>query len=150
VLVVVVSGLFVVMQFIRPERSNPPVDPARTLEARLAVPADVAGILERSCQDCHTHKTRWPWYSRFAPGSWLLARDVNEARDELNLSEWDSYDEETAAEQLEAMCEETKEGEMPLRPYTWLHPGARLSSADVEQLCAWTERARREIGAADR
>ena len=144
-LVVVVSGLFVVMQFIRPERSNPPVDPARALEAHVAVPDEVARILERSCQDCHTHKTRWPWYSQVAPGSWLLARDVSQARDELNFSEWDNYDEESAAEQLEEICEQVKVGEMPLRPYTWLHPGAKLSSADVEKLCAWTERAGHEI-----
>jgi hypothetical protein len=146
----VVFGFFVLLQAVRPERTNPPVDPANTLESHVTVPQDVAAILERSCRDCHTHETRWPWYSQIAPTSMLLARDVREARDELNFSEWGDYDAETADEQLHEMCEEVREGVMPLRPYTWLHPEAKLSPADVEVLCAWTEKARAEVKAADR
>jgi Haem-binding domain len=111
----------------------------------LTVPREVATILDRSCRDCHTNETRWPWYSHVAPASLLLSHDVREGRDLLNFSEWSDYDTETADEQLTEICKEVREGEMSLRPHTWLHPEAKLSSRDVEVLCAWTEKARAEV-----
>ena len=137
--------MFTAIQLFPPERTNPPVDRARTLQARMPVPADIGAILERSCRDCHSNETRWPWYSRVAPASWLLAYDVRTARDEMNFSEWGDYDAEDASHLLEEACEMVREGEMPLYPYTWLHPGATLSAADVDRLCEWTEAARQEI-----
>lgn len=145
VLLGVFFAMFAALQLVRPERTNPPVDPSMRLDAQLTVPREVAAILERSCRDCHTNETRWPWYSQVAPPSLLLAHDVREGRDELNFSEWGDYDAETADEQLEEICEMVTDGEMPLRPYTWLHPDARLSAADVSRLCEWTEQARREL-----
>jgi hypothetical protein len=147
VLIAVLFGFFVLLQAVRPERTNPPVDPANKLDAQVSVPPQVAAILDRSCRDCHTHETRWPWYSQIAPASLLLARDVREARDEMNFSEWGDYDAETADEQLHEICEQVREGAMPLGPYTWLHPAAKLSPRDVEVLCAWTETARAEVKA---
>jgi hypothetical protein len=145
VLAAVVAGVFVVLQLVRPERTNPPVDPSMRLDAHVTVPADVGDILDRSCRDCHTNETRWPWYSHVAPPSLLLARDVREGRDELNLSEWGDYDGETAVEQLDEMCTQVREGSMPLLPYTWMHRAARLSPEDVTRLCEWTKRAREEV-----
>jgi hypothetical protein len=147
VLLVVVLGFFVLLQAVRPERTNPPVDPANKLDAHLTVPPDVAAILNRSCRDCHTNDTRWPWYSHVAPASLLLSHDVREGRDEMNLSEWADYDAETMDEQLAEICQQVRDGAMPLRPYTWLHREASLSSRDVELLCAWTEQARAEVKA---
>ena len=147
VLLLVLVVFFLALQLVRPERTNPPVDPAMRIDAHLTVPPDVAAILGRSCRDCHTHETRWPWYSHVAPPSLLLAHDVREGRDELNFSEWGDYDEETASDQLEEICEQIRDGVMPLRPYTWLHPDAKLSAADVDRLCQWTEQARAEIAA---
>jgi len=142
---VIAIVMFAAIQLFPPERTNPPVDPARTLEAHVAIPADIAAILERSCRDCHSNETTWPWYSYVAPASWLLAYDVREARGEMNFSEWGDYDAEDASHLLEEACELVEEGEMPLPPYTWLHPGAKLSEADVARLCEWTEAARQEI-----
>src|ERR1051325_2772912 len=76
--------LLIVAQFIRPARTNTPVDPAKELQA----PQPVASILQRSCNDCHSNGTVWPWYAQVAPVSWLLARDVRQGRREMNLSEW--------------------------------------------------------------
>jgi Haem-binding domain len=142
---VTAAALFLVAQLWRPERANPPTDAAQTLAAQVQVPRDVQGILDRSCRDCHTYETRWPWYSRVAPASWLLARDVATGRDELNLSDWGQYDAETAGEQLEAICEQVREREMPLPAYVMLHGEARLTGGDVETLCRWTEVARRAL-----
>jgi hypothetical protein len=145
----VVGALAVLAQFWRPEYTNPATDPSQTLAAQLSVPGDVQTILDRSCRDCHSHDTRWPWYSHVAPTSWLLARDVATGRDELNFSEWGQYDPETAGEQLEAICSQVRERAMPLPPYRLLHSEARLTAQDVETLCRWTEAARAALPPAE-
>jgi hypothetical protein len=109
------------------------------------VPADpqVRAILERSCYDCHSRKTRWPWYAHVAPVSWLLSRDVHEGRKHVDFTAWDSYSEKKRAKKLGDVWEEVEQGEMPLWFYVPLHPEARLSDADRESLHAWT----RSLGA---
>jgi hypothetical protein len=83
--------LFLAAQIYQPERSNPPIDESKTIFATLNVSPDVKAILDRSCSDCHTNNTRWPWYSYVAPTSWLTARDVKNGRSSLNLSVWGTY-----------------------------------------------------------
>jgi hypothetical protein len=126
-----VAGLAVAIQIIPVDRSNPPV------EEPLPLPPEVAEIVRTSCYDCHSHETRWPWYGYVAPASWLVARDVREGRDELNLSTWTRYDAEERAENFEEMWEVIEEGEMPPWFYTPLHPGAKLSDAERAALRAW-------------
>ena len=87
---------FMVMQFIRPAKTNPLVDDASTMSARLQVTPEVEAILNRSCIDCHSYKTVWPWYSKVAPISWLLVSDVNEGRKHFNLSNWPTDPKEAA------------------------------------------------------
>jgi hypothetical protein len=136
VFAVLVAGI----QFIRPDRTNPPVDPALV----LATPADVQAILDRSCADCHSSNTHWPWYSNIAPVSWRLADHVKEGRNELSFSEFGAYTPKKAAHKMEEVCEQVKKGEMPLKDYLLLHNGSRLSEADKQRLCEWStsERAR--------
>src|ERR1700759_1058326 len=57
-------------------------------------PADVTGVFERSCQNCHSERTEWPWYSYVAPLSWLIEGDVHDGRSHMNLSNWGAYTEE--------------------------------------------------------
>jgi hypothetical protein len=139
--------IVVALQFVRPERTNPPVDPTARMQVHVQVPPEVQAILDRSCRDCHSNETRWPWYSAVAPMSFLLVHDVTEGRDELNFSEWSDYDEETAGKQLQHICEEVREGEMPIKAYALVHPEAKLSPQDVERLCGWTTTARATIAA---
>lgn len=134
--------LLVVAQVIRPARTNPPLDPAKELQA----PEPVASILVRSCQDCHSHRTIWPWYSQVAPVSWLLARDVREARRHLNFSEWTTQTPRRTAHKFEEVCEMVFEShEMPLWFYVPLHPSAKLSDADRKTLCDWAKAERARI-----
>lgn len=136
-LVVVGTGI----QFVRPARTNPPVDPAATLEARVAVPAQVAVILHRGCRDCHSNETRWPWYSGVAPISWWVIDHVNHGRSHFNYSEWAKYRPDEVTKLLEGSCELTQKGAMPLPSYLWMHRHAQLSGADIATLCAWTRTA---------
>jgi hypothetical protein len=126
------------IQAIRPAKTNPPVDETKTIRANTTMSPEVAAILDRACNDCHSNKTTWPWYSQVAPVSWLLVDDVNDGRKELSLSDWGTYDSKKKARKLKKICEEVEEGGMPLKSYLLLHPAARLSDSDKQTLCDWT------------
>src|SRR3990172_10477480 len=115
----------VLAQLVPVSRTNPPV------EQEVDAPPDARAVLERSCYDCHSHATRWPWYAWVAPVSWLVAHDVSEAREHLNFSTWGRYDAEERGENLEEIAEMLEEGEMPPWFYLPLHPHARLSDAEL-------------------
>jgi hypothetical protein len=142
---VAAAVFFVLAQFVPLERSNPPADARHDIVAQLAPPASVAGAFDRSCRDCHANSTRWPWYSRVAPVSWIVLDDVKSGRRHLNLSEWGSYDKARAAEKLNDMCEQVKAGEMPDFKYTLIHRDAKLSDAEVQAICGWTAATRSGI-----
>jgi hypothetical protein len=131
-------AIFLLIQLWRPARENPPARPEDTIVARTSMPPEVASILERSCKDCHSHETAWPWYSHVAPVSWILAHDVQEGREHLNLSEWSRYGNEDGALHLGEMCKEVRSGAMPMSRYVRVHPEASLSDEDRRKLCEWT------------
>ncbi len=142
-------AVFVGIQFVPVSRSNPPVDPAQTVEHKVSVPADVSAILNRSCKDCHSNETVWPAYAYVAPASWFLASHVNKAREDMNLSEWGNYDSDAARDILLEVCRQVKKGAMPVASYTLIHRSATLSPADVAALCAWTDATRKALQAAE-
>lgn len=139
--------LFIAAQAIRPSMTNPPVDEGRTLQAKAQIPPQVYGIMERSCNDCHSNKTSWPWYAQITPVSWYLAHHVDEGRRELNISDWARYDNRRATRKLGEICEQVKEGEMPLKTYLMIHPSAKLSDADRQALCDWANQESARISA---
>lgn len=133
-----VIALLVVLQFIRPAKTNPSVKDTQTIEAHLQVSAPVAAILDRSCRDCHSNNTRWPWYSHVAPVSWYVIDHVNHGRSHLNFSDWGSLSSRDAETMLNAICKEVKSGAMPLTSYTRMHRDAKLTPQDVNTICDWT------------
>jgi hypothetical protein len=138
----VVLILLIGAQFVGADRTNPPSKPGASLLSLKSTPPGVRAILDRSCRDCHSNDTRWPWYSHVAPVSWLLLQDVHEGRDRLNYSAWTSYDSDDQDKLLNGMCKLTTKGRMPLPSYLWIHRDAKLSDADVKTLCAWSDKMR--------
>ena len=134
-----IAVVFLGLQFVRPTRTNPSVDQTQTIHAHLQITPPVAAILDRSCHDCHSNSTRWPWYSNVAPASWFLVDHVNDARSHLNFSEWGKLDKRQSDKKLGEMCEEVTDKMMPLDSYTWIHRSAKLSDADIKVICEWTE-----------
>lgn len=114
-----VAGLVVVAQFVQPDRSNPRV----TREVRWDTEA-TRDLARRTCYDCHSNETVWPWYSSVAPVSWLVARDVTEGREHLNFSAWDRPN-----HGRDEIIRMVREGEMPPGRYALLHPEARLDDS---------------------
>lgn len=139
IVVIVLALGFVVIQFFRPNFSNPPENPGETLEASTQVPPDVDAIFNRSCADCHSNRTAYPWYSQVAPSSWLLSDHVQEGRQELNISVWNTYDTRKKVRKLGAICDEVGKGEMPLSSYLLIHWDAKLREGDAKTICDWSE-----------
>ena len=145
IIAIVLVAAFAVIQFIRPDFTNPPVVQADTLEANLQVPENVKTILDRSCKDCHTNETRYPWYSYIQPSAWFLANHIAEGRGQLNYSTWKTYPAAKQRRKLSQVCEQVQSGEMPLPSYLWVHRDAQMSDADIRILCDWTEAASAKI-----
>ena len=135
---VLLAIAFIGLQFIRPERTNPAVVAANVLRA----PRNIEPILRRSCYDCHSSETRWPWYSHIAPFSWRVVQDVREGRDEMSFSEWNTYSQSRRDHLMEEICDQVEKGEMPLKPYVIMHPRADLTIEDKRALCVWARQAR--------
>jgi len=129
---IILAAVLLAIQLVPVDTSNPPV------KADVQTPADVKAILRRSCFDCHSHETTWPWYSRVAPFSWLVARHVHEGREDLNFSRWPTYDFEAQDLILRDIHKVISEDEMPLQSYLLGHPGARLSPQDKKTLLDWS------------
>ena len=127
--------IFAAAQLVRPERTNPPIDPSRTIQAQVENASELGAVLDRSCGDCHSNATEWRWYTQVAPVSWLMARGVAKGREAVNFSEWGTYLSDQQRALLALSCQDAKEGKMP-GPYTLLRPETRLSAQDIETLCA--------------
>jgi Haem-binding domain len=139
--------LAVVIQFLPPKPTNPPVDKSKTLEVHLQVPPQVDAILNRSCKDCHSNRTVWPWYAHVAPFSWVVVDDVNRARVHFNLSDWTvPGDPPQMSRRLDLMCKETQQGFMPPITYWMVHRKAKLSSEDIKVLCSWARSVAASMG----
>lgn len=129
---------FIGIQFIRPDRSTQTFAATDDLFATGAVPPDVAAIFERSCNDCHTNQTRYPWYSNVAPVSWWLVDHVQHGREHMNFNAWNTYDDRKKIRRLEDICAMVEAYTMPLPSYLLAHRDAVLTANDKTVLCEWT------------
>ena len=137
--------VFAAAQLVRPERANPPVDASHTIQAQVGTASGLVAVLDRACSDCHSNRTVWPWYSQIAPLSWLMAYGVKEGRNAVNFSEWAAYPTERQRRLLVESCRDVSTSKMP-GSYTLLRPDTRLSSQDIETICAATRETQTNAG----
>lgn len=128
---------FIVLQFFRPDFTNPPVNEPENLLASPDIPENVSAILSRSCKDCHSNETAFPWYSKIQPSAWFLAGHIEDGRRELNFSVWNTYEVRRKRRKLDEICEQIEERLMPLPSYLWIHRSAALSVEEIKILCGW-------------
>jgi hypothetical protein len=109
--------------------------------SEVVAPPEVATVFRRSCYDCHSNRTRWPWYTHVEPASRIALRDVAEGRRRLNFSDWGAYvgDPETAITKLGKIRDSMAEGAMPPWYYRLLHRDAALSAADRKLVVDWCD-----------
>jgi hypothetical protein len=130
----------IAIEIFQPERTNPPVVLSKSLQAHQNVPPDVSAPLLRSCGDCHSNQTRWPWYSRVAPFSWVIVDDVNEGRRHMNFDDWEALDgAKTANDRLTGICKEIEDKGMPPYSYRLAHRDLRLNPQEIAKICAWSQ-----------
>jgi Haem-binding domain len=132
---VVFAAAVAAIQFVPVDRVNPPV------ESDIAAPDEVKKILRRSCYDCHSNETRWPWYARVAPVSWLIASDVSEGRREVNFSVWRQFTGARRVRKFKEIVEQVEGNKMPQWYYVLFHPDAKLEARDKEILLNWAKQA---------
>jgi hypothetical protein len=133
-------AVLAVIQLIQPSRTNPAVTASRTIEAHVQIPRDVGQVLQRTCYDCHSNATVWPWYAYVAPISWYVAHDVNAARRHVNFQDWEAQiNPQEGKEHLGLICKLVRNGQMPPADYRVMHKGTDLSPAEVSAVCAWSQ-----------
>jgi mono/diheme cytochrome c family protein len=133
-----VAVLFVAAQGINRPTTSP--GSAAQIHQPSRMPGSVQAVVNRSCKDCHSAETAWPWYGRLAPVSWLIERDVREGRKRLDFTKWAAADSKgPTLGEAEEMCGAVSTGDMPPAPYRFMHPKARLTSEDVAVFCQWAE-----------
>jgi hypothetical protein len=131
---------FIAIQFInRPDKTTTQEVTPGHITKVMTVPQNVESILKRSCYDCHSNHTVWPWYTAVAPVSWLVADDVTKGRKKMNFSEWAKIPDAKKEARLNEICEQIKSDEMPLPKYLTIHGDAKLTQTDKDILCKWVE-----------
>lgn len=126
-LLLLVLGVFLVLQFIPVDRSNPESNQAEDFLVATKAPEQISSLMKSACYDCHSNTTVWPWYSYMAPASWVVSSHVEEGREELNFSIWETFDLKRKDHKLEECVEAITEGWMPERGYVKMHEEAVLT-----------------------
>ncbi len=130
-------AVLVVIQFVRPTRNISTNETPNEISKFYDVPAEVQAVLKKSCYDCHSNNTMYPWYTNIQPvGLWLQSH-INEGKGELNFSEFGAYPQKKAKHKFEEIEEAVGEGEMPLSSYTLIHRDTKLTSEQSSAIAAW-------------
>ncbi len=144
VLLVAFAGI----QFVRPARNLGEPEGPDSIVRHHAVPDKVRAVLARSCYDCHSDRTHYPWYAEVQPVRWWLDSHIEDGRRHLNLSAFARYDAERAAHKLDEIVDTVAVARsMPLESYTWVHRDAILTQEEINLIADWAEALRDEIEA---
>ena len=109
---------------------------------------ETLGLIQRACQNCHSFNTELPLYGRIAPMSWLMARDVQQARLHMNLSQWREYPAKDRVMLLSEVGSAVRNHVMPVQRYVLLHSEARLSDPERDRIYRWTRAERKRLRSA--
>jgi hypothetical protein len=136
----ILIAILLIIQFIRPTK-NLLADDVHTMSTKYEVPESVNSLLQKSCYDCHSNKTNYPWYSEIQPFGWWLNNHIEEGKGELNFSTFTTRPIAVQNHKFEEIIETIKEGEMPLPSYTWLglHAEAKLTEQQKEEITRWAD-----------
>jgi hypothetical protein len=133
----VAATIFVLIQFVQPARNESGQVLDTDISKTVSVPENVQSILSKSCYDCHSNNTRYPWYNRIQPGGWFMAYHVRNAKEKLNFSDFGSYTKRRQESKLKSIAKQIEDEAMPLSSYTLIHRNAILSSSEKEAITTW-------------
>lgn len=144
---IVILIILIAIQFVRPNKNTSAAAQPANITQLYTTGDDVKTILGKSCYDCHSNNTDYPWYFNIQPVAWWLDSHINEGKNHLNFDEFGNYPAARKYHALEESIEQVKEGEMPLNSYTWIHTDAKLSDAQRKVFVDWCEAIRADIKA---
>lgn len=121
-------------QFITVKKTNPPVT------GEVYAPPVVMEILKRSCYNCHSNETKWPFYAYVAPVSWFIVDDVSDGRAKLNFTEWDKISHDKRIKIKKKILKEISEGDMPIAGYKFIHPNSEVTYDEQQIIRKWVTR----------
>lgn len=134
---IVLLAVIILIQFIRPERNmGSSLSPSDITHA-TSVPQEVQTILTKSCFDCHSDHTEYPWYTNIQPVGWFLAGHVTDGKKEINFSQFNTYSIRRKIKKYHEIEDEIQEGEMPLDSYLWIHGDAVLNPTQKKLVIDW-------------
>lgn len=131
--------VFVIAQFFGPEKNQGEVSSLETFISETNPPDNVKQIMKESCFDCHSDRTRYPWYFNVTPLNYWIADHINHGKGEVNFSEWANYSLKKKEHKMEELWEEVKKKEMPLDSYTWTHSEANLTDDQIKAVVDWAK-----------
>ena len=129
---------FIIIQFIRPAKNIAAAGPQH-IEALYPMPANVKSIMRVACYDCHSDSTRYPWYNNIQPVTWWLNDHISEGKEELNFSQFGTYDAQKKIKKLQKVVKLVNKGAMPLDSYLWIHKDAALSPEQKKAIEDWAD-----------
>ncbi len=138
-IIIALIAIFIGIQFFRPAKNKAAGTQANSIDNVFPVPENVKVILNKSCMDCHSNNTHYPWYDNIQPVSWWLDNHVKEGKREINFDEYATYNLRRKYHKMEEVVEQMKSGEMPLKSYTVTHADARLNQQEKQLLIDWAE-----------
>ena len=137
--------LLIAIQFIRPARNNGPISTPNDITHYVTVPDTVMHVLQRSCYDCHSNHTVYPWYTNINPVGLWLNNHINEGKRAIDFSDLSSFDARKLDHRIDDIAKEVKSGDMPLSSYTLIPTYAKLDTNEVKLITEWTKQARLEL-----
>lgn len=139
--------VFIAIQFIRPERNGGSLTGPNDITHYVQVPDTVMHMLQASCFDCHSNKTRYPWYVNINPVGWWLKHHIDDGKRAINFSDLSQMTQKKLVHRMGDIGEQVEEHEMPLKSYLLIHTDAKLSDAQIQIFKEWSEQAKAEMAA---
>jgi hypothetical protein len=127
----------ILVQFIRPAKNAVTDITPQDITRLYPMPDSVHRILQRSCYDCHSNSTAYPWYNNFQPVSWWLGSHITKGKKHLNFSEFGTYTKKRKIKKLGEIAKSVTEGWMPLDSYLWIHKDAALTDQEKKAVADW-------------
>lgn len=129
--------ILVIIQFFHPQKNVSNTISANDITNHYTISPELLSVLKRSCYDCHSNNTSYPWYYSIQPVAWWMSHHINEGKGELNFSEFAEMNIGDKQRAFKHIYDEIKDDEMPLASYLLIHKDASLSESEKKMLMDW-------------
>lgn len=101
---------------------------------------NVRHIFEKSCFDCHSSLTSFPWYYQIPGIKGMIDDDISEAMEHFDLSQdFPFISEHSQIDLLKDIKKEIASGDMPLLSYRMMHWGTLIEGTSKDSVFDWID-----------